>query len=58
MVLELSVKDVLLAKKTYPDAKVLVHPECLPEVVKLADYVGSTLVTFSKVIFFISVQSN
>ncbi len=40
---ELSVKDVLLAKKTYPDAKVLVHPECLPEVVKLADYVGSTL---------------
>lgn len=39
----LCVGDVILAKKTYPNAKVLVHPECLPEVVQLADYVGSTL---------------
>ncbi|MCI8325662.1 MAG: quinolinate synthase NadA [Clostridia bacterium] len=34
--------DVLHAKKLHPDAKLLVHPECLSEVVKHADYAGST----------------
>jgi quinolinate synthase len=34
--------DVLAAKKAHPDALFLVHPECRPEVVKYADYVGST----------------
>lgn len=34
--------DVLSAKQLYPDAELLVHPECLPEVAELADYVGST----------------
>lgn len=34
--------DVLEMKKQYPDAEVLVHPECHQEVVKLADFVGST----------------
>lgn len=34
--------DVLAAKKAHPDALFLVHPECRPEVVALADYVGST----------------
>lgn len=34
--------DVLAAKKAHPDALLLVHPECRPEVVSYADYVGST----------------
>lgn len=35
-------EDVLSAKKAHPDALLLVHPECVPAVVKHADYVGST----------------
>ena len=35
-------KDVQRAKKLHPNALVLVHPECTPDVVALADYVGST----------------
>ncbi|MCC8068947.1 MAG: quinolinate synthase NadA [Ruminococcus sp.] len=35
-------KDVETAKKLYPNAKLLVHPECTPQVVSSADYVGST----------------
>lgn len=34
--------DILNAKKAHPDALFLVHPECIPNVVKHADYVGST----------------
>ncbi len=34
--------DILQRKEQYPDAPVLVHPECAPEVIALADYVGST----------------
>lgn len=36
------VTDVKKAKELYPDALVLVHPECVPAVVELADFVGST----------------
>ncbi len=34
--------DLENAKKRYPNALVLVHPECRPEIVEQADYVGST----------------
>lgn len=30
------------AKTQHPEAKVLVHPECIPAVLELADYIGST----------------
>ena len=35
-------RDVEAAKTAHPEALLLVHPECRPEVVKAADYVGST----------------
>ena len=34
--------DVIAAKKAHPKAQVLAHPECRPEVLKHADYIGST----------------
>lgn len=35
-------KDVKKASALHPEALLLVHPECLPEVSEAADYVGST----------------
>ena len=37
-----SVKDVEKARALHPEALLLVHPECIPEVAKQADYIGST----------------
>lgn len=37
-----TVGDVKKAKAEHPDALFLVHPECVPAVTELADYVGST----------------
>lgn len=35
-------EQVELMRSKYPDAQLIVHPECNPRVVQLADYVGST----------------
>lgn len=35
-------ENVLKAKASKPEAKVVVHPECMEEVTQLGDYVGST----------------
>lgn len=37
-----SIEKILELKKQFPDAAILVHPECRGAVVKLADLVGST----------------
>jgi len=34
--------DVKIARDSYPGALLLAHPECIPEVVKVADFTGST----------------
>jgi len=36
-------------RKKYPDAKIIVHPECPPEVVALADIAGSTSVIIREI---------
>ena len=38
----LTTEDILKAKKEHPEALVMVHPECRPDVVALADKVTST----------------
>lgn len=38
----LTVKDVVEMKQRYPNAQFVCHPECRPEVVAMADFVGST----------------
>ena len=39
---EIAVSDIVKQKALYPNAKVMVHPECSDEVVKMADFTGST----------------
>ncbi|RLF44252.1 MAG: quinolinate synthase, partial [Thermoplasmata archaeon] len=38
----ISLKDILKLKKEHPQAEVLAHPECTPEVIDIADKVAST----------------
>ena len=40
--LQIKPEDIISAREKYPEAVILAHPECHQEVVKLADYVGST----------------
>lgn len=39
---KLTAAEAREAKKLHPNALLLVHPECRPEIVELADFVGST----------------
>ncbi|MBU7011895.1 MAG: quinolinate synthase NadA [Theionarchaea archaeon] len=39
---QLTAKDILSVKSEHPAARIAVHPECRPEVVDVADYVGGT----------------
>ena len=38
----IEVQDILNLKANYPNAKILIHPECKDEVLKLGDFIGST----------------
>lgn len=37
-----SAADVTAARQAHPNAEVLVHPECTPDILALADFIGST----------------
>ena len=37
-----TVENIQTARQKYPNAKILIHPECKPVVSKLGDYIGST----------------
>lgn len=39
---KITAEEVLAAKQQYPDAPVLVHPECTADVIALSDFAGST----------------
>ena len=41
--------DILNIRKSFPEAKILIHPECKPSVSILGDYIGSTSGIFNYV---------
>ncbi len=45
----ISVDDILRHKKMYPNAEVIVHPECPPKVQDVADFVASTSLMVERV---------
>lgn len=38
----MSAADISKMKMQHPEARIIAHPECIPEVLEMADYVGST----------------
>jgi quinolinate synthase len=46
---QITVEHIEVAKKAHPEAKLLVHPECVREVRKLSDFVGSTAQMYNTV---------
>lgn len=38
----ITMDDLQIAKKKHPDAKIIVHPECIPEIQKKAQHIAST----------------
>ena len=39
---QIALEDLIKAKEAHPSAKIVVHPECIPEVQDRADYIAST----------------
>ena len=39
---DITTEDIISTREKYPNAKILIHPECKPKVSNLGDYVGST----------------
>jgi len=39
---QIALEDLIKAKEAHPGAKIIVHPECIPEVQDNADYIAST----------------
>ena len=39
---QIALEDLIKAKEAHPGAKIIVHPECIPEVQDHADYIAST----------------
>ena len=39
---QITVEDIEKAKEEYPNAKILIHPECQNSVLDMADFIGST----------------
>ena len=54
----IGVDDVFAAKKSHPHAKLLVHPECRPEVLRQADFIGSTAEIISYAMAACELESN
>jgi len=46
---QISIEDIKATKSQYPNAKVLVHPECIRDVREFADFVGSTSHMYNRI---------
>jgi quinolinate synthase len=46
---QITIDDIRIVRESYPNAKLLVHPECVRKVRELADFVGSTAMMYNYV---------